>query len=567
MHRIPLTLFLILGYTSTLAIGDSTSTAAVDRLPVRVFHHLLPEGDAPEFDPIIVPKFHLDDSTTFHRALAQSLENEVHSKNAFVTTLNGLSLLTLPVAIQRNVAGVTYTIIVSKITSTPQGSLLEAYMMLEIPVSGDKIAFRGTNISFSNLGGLAGVGRLDLIGDYPIEISNTLVIIRGNNSTFAQFDCNGFQQLSIAADVEFSRDHIIPEDENGKLQPGRVKTNFVVQAQSWSDILVGITLPPFQVKGLEDVGFSVLQAYIDWSDIANPPGITFPNGYNSGFVQAGQVSLWRGVYMKQLHVRLPPSFSKKTGERRVSLGVENMLIDDQGFSGLLSAEDILTAGDMSGWAFTIDELNLGVVANQVTTFQLSGLISIPNLKAQDTSACQLSYSAQRTADGNYAFAIVLQNNLKLPFMLADITLYPGSSVSVIEKEDRFVPTALLHGELGIHGAGQGPDVSLSKITFQGLRISGEAPHFDIQSVGFPSNEQQSVSKFPIVINGIGINDRPRRLPRHAWRNTPVLATPFWRHDRIRSRLPGALPATAEAQLVCATSSACVEPSVRAAPRH
>jgi hypothetical protein len=57
-----------------------------------------------------------------------------------------------------------------------------------------------------------------MVGDYPIKLNDhallSLVGTRGN--TFIDFDCNGFKGMGLEAEVEFSRDIIIPEDEKGR---------------------------------------------------------------------------------------------------------------------------------------------------------------------------------------------------------------------------------------------------------------------------------------------------------------------------------------------------------------
>jgi hypothetical protein len=467
-------------------------------------------------DPILVPHLTFADSTEHYRAKALEYEEEVNRKDAFINNLNELSFLQFPVGLQKQVSGISYTVIISNVKVTPSGSFIEAYFMFELPQTGDKIAFRGTNIAFSNNGGFAGTGRLELVGNYPIKINEkTLLTILGMTGTapsksFVEFDCDGFKSMGIEGQVEFSRDLLIPEDEKGKQKPApeRVKTKFVTVVQSWSDLLLGVTLPPFQVNGLKDVGFTVQNAFLDWSDLANPSGMTFPAGYTSPFIQAGKPAMWQGFYLERLDVKLPASFAKKQGSGRVVIGVEKMILDDQGFTGKVFAENVLTAGDMSGWAYTIDRVGLELVINQVKGFELAGKISVPRIKSKDgEKATHFGYRAQKSADGNYIFAVSIENNLRLPLFVADINLYQGSSITVKEKDDKFYPTAILNGDLTIKAA----KASFNQIRFEGMRISAEDPQFDIQTLGFGSSGDQSVSKFPVVISDISIKKEPQKI--------------------------------------------------------
>ncbi|HEY9046321.1 MAG TPA: hypothetical protein VIN08_10515, partial [Ohtaekwangia sp.] len=322
--------------------------------------------------------------------------------------------------------------------------------------------------------------------------------------------CSGFKGVNIEAEIQFSRSLIIPEDANGKASTNeneRVKVNFTTYAQSLNDLMVGVNIPPFQINGLDGFGFKVAQAFMDWSDLSNPPGISFPKDYSSPFVQGGQPLLWQGFYMQRLEVRLPPGFAKKEGDdSRITLGVEHMILDDEGFTGDVFADNVLDAGNLNGWSYSLDHVELALVTNQVKGFEIAGNISVPNLKKKkDNSATHFGYLASRSADGNYIFSVTIKDELRLPLLVADLNLKPGSSITVKEKDDKFYPTAILNGELTISALSKGPKASFSGIEFEGLRISTEAPHFDIQHVSFgKEDKEQSVSKFPLVINNIAL---------------------------------------------------------------
>lgn len=505
---------------SARVAAANTSVGVASKPAIREFEQFSFESAENELDPIIIHPLDLADSTLQERAKAQEYEDEVNRRQAFISNLNELSYLTLPVGLQRNVGGINYTVIISSVRATPTGSFIEAYLMFEIPQTGNKIAFRGRNISFSNKGGFTGVGRLELIGSYPMKVgSNTLLTIVGttsqstaNSKSFVEFDCNGFKQMGLQADLEFSRELILPEDEKGKAKPApeRVKTSFTTMVQSWSDLLLGVTLPPFQVNGLRDVGFHVSNAYLDWSDLANPTGMQFPPGYQSPFLAGGQRTMWQGIYLERLDVKLPPSFTKKQSGGRVTIGVEKMLLDDQGFTGTVFAENVLAAGDMKGWGYSIDRAGIDVVINQVKGFELAGKISVPRVTTAKDSAANFAYRAQKSADGNYLFSVTIGDQLRLPMLVADLNLVKGSSLVIRERNDEFYPTAILNGDLSLNGVGA-MNASLSKIAFEGLRISTEAPYFDIQTLGFGGSGDQSISKFPVVIRQLGLKKEPQKI--------------------------------------------------------
>jgi hypothetical protein len=462
-------------------------------------------------DPIIVRDVMLADSIEEKRNHAHSLQEKVVAGQRFLESLDALQVIDLPVGVVKSGGAVDYSILIDRIIFTSKAATMEVYMSLEIPQTGDRIAFNG-KVPLSAKGGIAGTAKIYLLGDHPIKISNsTLLTIKGTSNTYVQFDCNGFQGMSIEAEVEFSRDFIVPEDAAGNEvpTPARVKTSFTTYIQSWSDLMVGITMPPFRVNGLKDFGFSVQQAFLDWSDLANPPGISFPKDYLSPFSEAGQPNLWQGFYLKRLEVRLPKSFTdKRASGSRVRLGVEHMILDHQGFTGAIFGENVIEDGDMSGWSYSLDRVSVALVINQVKGFELMGKLSIPVVKNTDGKPTRFGYRAQRGADGNYIFAVSIQDQVKMPLFVADVKLFAGSSVTVKEKDDKFYPSASLNGELTIRAA----KASMNSIRFENMVINSEAPHFSLGTMGFGrEGEKSNLSKYPVVINHIMAKSEGERV--------------------------------------------------------
>lgn len=507
-------LFLFLSGGKLMALGGTNvpgnttpgggTPAEVEAALYRMFDGMsLVVADQSDPINVVLPA----DTVLEKRNYAYSLLEKVQSGQRFLETLDALTEIDLPIGVVKSGSSFDYTILIDRINFTKEGAMMEVFVSLALPQSGDRLAFSG-KIPLSKTGGIAGTARVSLIGDHHIKLSaSSEIIIKGTDRTYVDFDCNGFKGISLDALVEFSRNLIIPEKPNGDASTDineRVRVSFTTYAQSLNDLLVGVSIPPFQVAGLKGVGFTITKAFMDWSDLANPPGLTFPSGYVSPF--SSDMKLWRGFFLQKLEVRLPKAFTKNRSDNsRVMLGVENMIFDDQGFTGELFAENIIQAGDMSGWAYTLDHISLELVTNQVKGFELKGKISVPHIQSKDEKPIQFGYVAQRGANGDYLFSVSVQNQLKLPLFVADINLQQGSVITVKEKDDKFYPSALLNGELSINAGAKGPKASFKGLQFQGLLISSEAPYFDIRSVSYgKEGSSQSISNYPLAINNIGI---------------------------------------------------------------
>ncbi|HEY9489292.1 MAG TPA: hypothetical protein VIQ51_13200, partial [Chryseosolibacter sp.] len=368
-------------------------------------------------------------------------------------------------------------------------------------------------VPLSAEGGISGNAKVFLLGDHPIKLNgSTLITLKGTKSSYVEFDCSGFLGVSLEAELEFSTDMILPEDENGETKDERLKVAFTTYAQSLHDIMASVTLPPFQVVGLTGFGFHVTKATLDWSDLTNPPGMLFPDAYTSPVIEAGLKELWQGIYIQELEVRLPPSFGKRNKTERISVGARQMLIDDQGLTGELYVENILPEGDMNGWTYSLDKLSLEVISNRLQGMSLEGQLTIPVVKGTDGNATKFKYIAQRGANGDYIFSVAVEDELKLDLWVADLKLKKGSSVIVTEKERKFYPSAHLNGELTLSLNSKGPKANINSIRFEGMVINSEAPYFTPGTFGFGrEGHHSSVSKYPVVFEKITFKSEETRV--------------------------------------------------------
>jgi hypothetical protein len=458
-------------------------------------------------DPLIITELDITDSIEEQRERAHSLRDAVEKAQRYRESLDASTITDLPIGVVKSGGeALNYSIVIDRINFTNKGSELTAYMSFVIPENGKHIAFGG-KIPLSKEGGIVGTPRIYLLGDHIVTIGSTLVTLKGsfNSKTFVEIDCSGFKGMSIEAQLEFSRDQLIPEDEKGnRMDNERVKINFQTYVQDWNELLVKISMPAFQVKGLDGVGFKVDDAYLDWSDLTNPSGLIFPKDYESSLIASGNKNLWKGFFLKKAEVRLPNKFQEKQNGVRTKIGVENLIIDDTGFSGQAFAENLIRDGDMSGWSYSIDIVRIGFVSNQLQQFQLGGKITVPVLQ-QEGKPAKMGFFASRGIDGNYIFAISVQNKVNLPLWAADITLYNGTAISVVEKNEKFYPMATLNGMFSIKTLSNGPKSELTGIRFEQLIINSEAPFFRGGTFGFGTDQEGSkASGFPLVIKNIGI---------------------------------------------------------------
>ncbi len=478
--------------------------------------------------PATEPRFYLpnltppseDDLKT--RQQIDATLNKVIAENRFVQFLDENAIIDLPVGIQTTVGVLTYTILIDSLILNPTGSYLFASMSFEAPGLG-KIHFRGAGIKFSKTGGIADVGVLELVGNYSLDLSsNQKLIINGDKQgTFVEFDCYGFRQMSLDASVVFSRDQLLPEDTQGQVIPNEsVSVNFRTVVSDWNDLIVGVDIPRFQVAGLKGFSFEVNQAMLDLSDQRNAPAIVFPQNYSqhSPFLASGNPNLWRGVYINQVSVYLPPQFESKTEgvPERPSINGYHLLIDDQGFSGMVTGENLipLDKGKIANWDFSLDELHVAMVANEIQESGLRGRINIPinEIEGQANPEDRVfQYTAMLLPGNEYLFNVTTPDEVNFNlWKTSEVILHPSSHILIELQDDQFVARAHLSGamtiEAGLKDGERDQDeeknIKLAGVEFQDLQVSSVKPYIRLGafSVGTKSN---SMGGYPIRVNHIG----------------------------------------------------------------
>lgn len=460
-------------------------------------------------------------------------EKEVHAKatkveeeGRFIDFLDFNLAHELPVGIQKQIGNIKYTIIIDSLIFDGDWVEVVAMMSLAIPEKNKKLAFKGRDIKFSATGGFGQSGRMELITEIPIKVSNDvcLVLKSGYDSgesfgTYVSFDCNGFKEMGVQAEIAFSRDLLIPYGGNNTAQGSTqntesfqnttnsnacfteedlVRTQFQIVVGGWNDIVTEITLPPFQVNGLNDFNFSLKRVILDFSGVRNVTDFQLPEGYNSDWLPSPSSPLWQGVYISAFEVGLPSYFNKNDGNGETRIGGYEIVIDRTGFSGTIAANNILSVGEgnANGWAFSLDSLSISIQANQFSAGYFDGGIQLPIAPEEFAYTC--------TIDPNndlYNFQIKYTADINFDALIAKGTIKETSYLDVTLKDGQFLPRAVLNGHINIDS----DKIKVPNVEFEALTIQTIAPYVTCENIGF-GDDGQDFSGFPIVIKDIGIKE-------------------------------------------------------------
>lgn len=457
---------------------------------------------------------------------ARNLGNFIGDGERLMSVFTGAREIGMPIGIDREIDGHRYVVGVVNMEFKPQSASLDALMSLDFPNIGNKLIALGAKDMCITPNGLGDEGRLYLARDWVlVQEGETQFAFKGSETadttqaTYASWDCRGFKCLQVRGEVTFPRTMFLPDSEDGTAGEGNVKGLFGVKACRGGDWIAMITIDPFQVKGLKGWGWNTSNAYLDFSDIENPPGFRLPTGYgDTTLLDARLTNTWQGFYMERIEVKLPPEFaSDVTPDGRTSFGVFNTIIDGTGLSTSIRALNILevSEGNFEGWGFAIDTLNIDFVSNTFTEAGMAGRLGMPIFEEGDHLKYKMALGFTDESDEfNYEFRVYTKDTLNIPMWdVARMFFKPNSSIEIgindPVKNNHI--TATLHGGIHLVGdMGAIASVAFKGINFEGLYISTHADeegrYFKADSIYFAhASPQKSAAGFPVSIENIGLN--------------------------------------------------------------
>lgn len=418
---------------------------------------------------------------------------EVVDKNKTTNNLTEEQLADLPIGIARQIGNAVYVIAIDSAYWDGRGWFFSAYASIRIPGTDRQIAFRARNVGF-NKNGLASlsVTQLALVTDQYIDMGDGLTLhIPADGRNFVEFDCQGFKSVNLKGNFLFPKDLIIPDASRTPAQI--VAASFETNASDLSNIIASVNITPFKIAGVNDMSFEVKNATADFSDLDNPRGFTFPAGYRSAFAELPQ--LWRGFFLEDLNVVI-----HNLNTEPITLSARNILIDNTGVSGIALAENVLTIdkGSADGWAFSIDQLSLQLLQNNLVSGVFTGNIGVPLLGDKP-----LAYGAEMNQENghlNFKFLVKTTGDVEYATKLsAYVKLGEGSTISVERKDGRTTASAVLHGSLHV----KNDKMEAKGINFQDLVILSRSPY--IKPPAFSTNGiGPKAMNFPVRIENVSL---------------------------------------------------------------
>ena len=311
-----------------------------------------------------------------------------------------------------------FSVQIASMQFTPKSAVMNLIAMIALPNSNvikdnDVLVFGCPRLCISPDNILPEDGVLALLSNFKIQdpssdFSLTFVAPseplnpEPNDGCFIRWENNEFGGLGL----EFTA--TIPNTKrvvNGKVQkdlPALLDLRTVIRGNdSAGDFIAYGSLTPFQVSDLPDWTFNIGEQIIfdhnlsengkgmpTLAEIKKWAGDTYDPKQCGSYVQTDW-NAWQGVYIKELSVGFPKFAVFGSGDKGVTVGVQNMIIDGSGVTCRVFGKDILDAqtGKCGGWKFTIDEATVDIVQNNFDKCEIKGGFGVPlfGKKVNDTA--------------------------------------------------------------------------------------------------------------------------------------------------------------------------------------
>jgi hypothetical protein len=438
-------------------------------------------------------------------AAALTAMDAVQKADAYIESLSALfsnEEITLPVGIKKG----NYSLIIQKISLDKQTGqqMIYATCAFRFKNNDQPIAFEGKAV-LTNENGLGSQGKLTLIA--PIQRNmgkeSTLIIHEGSSVSFG---CEGVESFETKMEWRVISDKIVPVDGQGNPTHRPLCVFFETRFNDFDNYLISLNInQSFTIKGLDDILFTLKGAVLDQSDTETSTMTRFPDSY---FRQGGNdaVRLWKGLAVSEASISLPSFFKRTEGRNdRVNLSLQQVLFDENGFSGNVSAQNLIPGDNLNpeSWTLSLTGFSLNILRNNVVAFGMSGDMNIPPFGKNSLRPYTASFNP---AQNRYEFKMGIVGEYDFPVLQSTISLNELSTIDVLIKDHEFYPAIRASGKMTIHAPLSNDTtnaVSIPDISFENMVIRRESPYFEIGAIRLNGDLQSpKLAGFALSIHDI-----------------------------------------------------------------
>lgn len=434
----------------------------------------------------------------------------VRKAGAYIESLKDLfgnGELTLPVGIKKG----EYELIIQKIQydEVNRKSQIYATCAFQFKENGQKIAFGGY-VTIEGQKGIGTTGSLELIAPVRRNLGNKVAIVF-ENGTKVNFGCEGIESFMAKLSLIITSDKIIAIDNKGKPTTDPVTFSAQAQFQNFENFTISLNIDKsFCFKGLQDIVFNIKGITLDQSDTETSSMVKFPKNYFTSPDKDLDIKLWKGLALTNASIYLPAIFknpdSTAVPNKRIELGLKNVIIDENGFTGEAIAENVIASQtiDKNKWDISLNDFSLNFFKNDLSGFGFGGEINIPPLGKNSLLPYKAKYNSSTES---YDFVMNIAGNFDFPVLRSTLMLNPNSTIEILIKDSEIFPTLNACGKISVNAPINESDstkkFAVPDITFENLKISRDEPYVSIGSIGVTGElKSPKIAGFELSISDI-----------------------------------------------------------------
>jgi hypothetical protein len=448
--------------------------------------------------------------------IANNVVNWVENTSGQTIPFNNLTEYTTPVKMP---LGLVFPdgneLAINEMVFLPAKSEFNMIVAKTVPPSWgtERLGFRAKNIRFHPSNIEMPPGRIELVEDITLgNVNNNIVFVFKKPDTnhlgcFIEWDEDGLSEYGIELQSLFTRDWLIPSPDTDPNK--KVAASISANGTSWTDLILGGTLERAEIVGTGGITILADSIYYDFSDVLNPPAITFPENYEGDTTET-----FRGFYMKALEVEMPEAWQTQANNPP-KIGVHNMIIDDMGITLLAQATSVLQFPNakVADLVASIDTIHVELIASSLVEAGVKGRIGLPVSK-KDSIQNPLEYVAlfnnPQTPGVPVSFQLTISPTgpVEAHMLKGELELAQTSNIMAYVDKNKKTFDLNLDGNFNWNNIKLGPINNVNfGLAFQGLGMNYDSSNetqfgFSIGSWAFAS-EQKFLANFPITIDEVG----------------------------------------------------------------
>lgn len=441
------------------------------------------------------------------------VDDFVKQKGAIVKSVNSMNTpLKVPLGFN-NVSG--YTVCISEFRFKKDDALMAMVATIPLTKLDDTLSLGLSEIPIcpegvgrtARLGLLADIDVRGLTASQPTFAITARAPSASRPGCYVVFGCdNNSDTLSIDLDVAFPRDWLTPRPDADSTKQSIATLRG--KAVDWSEWVLYGNLPASTLVGTNGMGLRVDTLSYDFSDVANPPGITFPTNY-SGATDA----TFNGFYVKQLRVWMPDgwrTFADSVGAPEFI--ANSLIINKTGITGTLLGVNVIQFphANLNRLSASVDTVKVVLLNNNLTSAYMRGRLLLPITDSTPQNALVYKALFNNTAKTfDFSLTPAAPLDIKL-FAGAKLTLLPTSSLTMTISKAKKKFALVLNGKLGFNAIEL--QVGQKKVTIDlspdfenmGVSYTDSVKHTFDYSIGDWSfaSTQKKIAKFPITIDKV-----------------------------------------------------------------